>query len=400
MGLSADLTARLHSTFYRVTAGEAGLRERLEGLFAQAHLEAHQILDGTREHSELASIATAWSTFRADAASLEDRVAHLPVHVGADGVLWGVGKYLQFDPGWTEALIHYLENRNHKAPFQVAPRIVDIADSIRVGVVGDWGTGFWRPDTGPERVRDRLAADQAEINIHLGDTYYAGSADEERAKLVSIWPSGTTASFTLNSNHEMYDGAKAYFAEALAAPAFAAQGGTSFFALRNSHWLVIGLDTGYFATGDLYLDGAIDPVQGAFLARLAATAGERRIVVLSHHEGADLKGQTPTALWHQVTTCLGRVPDAWYWGHAHNGVVYAPLDGCRIRCVGHGAIPYGPASMLAGLPSVLWSETVSAKDSETPTRVTNGYLRLTLDGARLTEELIAEDGAVRWQGQL
>ena len=166
--------------------------------------------------------------------------ADLPVHVGADGTLWGLGKYLQFDPGWAEALVHYFENRDHKAPFRTAPRVIDIADTVRLGIVGDWGTGFWRPDTGAERVRDLMAADRADINIHLGDTYYAGSSAEEPSKLVAPWPAGAQASFTLNSNHEMYDGARAYFDVALAAPAFAAQGGTSYFALRNTHWLIVG----------------------------------------------------------------------------------------------------------------------------------------------------------------
>ena len=142
-------------------------------------------------------------------------------------------------------------------------------------------------------------------------------------------------------------------------------------------------------TGALVVAGAV----------LGATAGDRRIMVLTHHEGADLPGQTTTTLWQQVTSCLGRAPDVWYWGHAHNGVVYAPIDGCRARCVGHGAIPYGPASMLAGVPSVLWSETVAAKDAAQPERVTNGYVRVTLDGPTLTEALVAEDGGVRWQAR-
>ncbi len=400
MGLTADLEARLRAALAKVAAADAGAGARLEALFARAHAEAAEVLAGTREQSALASVATAWAGLRDEVASLETHLrADLPVHVGADGTLWGLGTYLPFDPGWVEALVHYFENRDHKAPFRTAPRVIDIADAVRLGIVGDWGTGFWRPGTGAERVRDRMAADRADINIHLGDTYYAGSSDEEQHKLVAPWPAGTHASFTLNSNHEMYDGARAYFDVALAAPAFAHQGGTSYFALRNAHWLIIGLDTGYYATGEMYLEGAIDAIQGGFLGRLGATAGDRRIMVLSHHEGTDLPGATTTALWQQVTSCLGRAPDAWYWGHAHNGVVYAPVDGCRARCIGHGAIPYGPASMLAGRPSVLWSETAAANDPSLPERVTNGYARVTLDGPTLTEELVAEDGSVRWRAQ-
>jgi len=48
---------------------------------------------------------------------------------------------------------------------------------------------------------------------------------------------------------------------------------------------------------------------------------------------------------------------------------------------------------------VLWSETVSAKDAAQPERVTNGYARVTLDGPTWSEELVAEDGGVRWQSR-
>lgn len=407
MGLPVVLTERLRAAVRDVAAVDPDAHARLSALFARAHDEAVEVLQGAREHSPLSSIAGAWAALHDGVATLETHLAtaggvvegHLPEHVSPDGELWGVGTYLQLDPGWVEALAHYLENRHHKAPFRTSPRVIDLADAVRIGVVGDWGTGFWRPHTGAERVRDRMAIDRADINIHLGDTYYAGSAVEERDKLVALWPAGTVASFTLDSNHEMYDGARAYFDVALAAPAFAAQGGTSYFALRNAHWLVLGLDTGYHATGEMFFDGALGADQAAFVAHIAAGAGNRRIVVLSHHEGTDLRGTRPNGLWQEVVQSLGRPPDAWYWGHAHNGIVYAPLDGCRIRCVGHGAIPYGTTRMLAGQASVLWSETMSAHDAETPARVTNGYLRLALDGPALTETLVAEDGAVRWQGR-
>ena len=280
------------------------------------------------------------------------------------------------------------------------PQVIDIADDATLAIVGDWGTGYWRAGTGAERVAAQVAAGAPDYTIHLGDVYYAGTSAETRAKLVALWPTGRLGSVTLNGNHEMYDGAKAYFA-ALAAPApFALQGGCSYVALRSPHWLFIGLDTAYFSTSHLYLDGAIDAGQIEFLRSMAAAAGDRRIVLLTHHEGLDLAGATTTALWQQVVLGLGRPPAAWYWGHAHNGVVYAPFEGCAARCVGHGAIPYGDATMFRGSTTVQWSESASAHDPALPERVTNGFARLTLAGPTLREELVAEDGAVRWTGTL
>lgn len=402
-----DLSRRLRDALDAAEAREPGIKHELTSVFASAHAEARAVLDGRAEHSALHGLAGAWSTLHDDVDRLEDHAVfaadraegRLPEHVAADGAIWGLGKYLQLDPGWTEALIHYLENRNNKARFSTAPRVIDIPDATTVAIAGDWGTGYWRAGTGAEGVARQIAAGRPDYTIHLGDVYYAGSSDEERDKLVKLWPAGSRGSITLNSNHEMYDGAHAYFA-ALAAPPFELQGGCSYVALRNAHWLIIGLDTGYDATGKLYLDGAIAEVQVEFLRQMAAAAGDRRIVLVSHHEGTNLAGTATTALWQQVVRGLGRPPTAWYWGHAHNGVVYAPVEGCHGRCVGHGAIPYGNATMFRGSKTALWSETVNAHDADVPSRVTNGFARITIDGERWREELIAEDGAVRWAGEL
>jgi hypothetical protein len=210
-------------------------------------------------------------------------------------------------------------------------------------------------------------------------------------------PAGKTASFTLNSNHEMYSGGYPYFTVALAKDGkFKAQNGTSYFALFNKDWLIIGLDTSYFSSSrNLYMDGTIDSSQTEFLRRTCAASPEAKIIIVSHNEGFDLKGQQTNALWNQIKTAIGRAPDYWYWGHAHNAVVYKPYDGCLARCIGHGAVPYGVASDLEGAPAVEWYEKGDAGDLQLP-RVLNGYLLLTLDGPSLSEKLIGEDGSTRW----
>ncbi|NKF15342.1 metallophosphoesterase, partial [Rhizobium sp. BUS002] len=82
----------------------------------------------------------------------------------------------------------------------------------------------------------------------------------------------------------------------------------------------------------------------------------KKLMVLSHHQGFDITGHHKTALYQPVCDALGREPDYWYWGHLHNGIVYAPQGGLHARCAGHGAIPYGTTSELNGHSRVLFSE--------------------------------------------
>lgn len=408
MPVVSSITDRLRAALDAAEARRPGISHSLEAMFAAAHAEASAVLDGTVAHATLGSAAGAWAALHADVVGLEHHVAlavkdprdAVPVYVSKSGELWGVGTYENLDPGWTEALIHYVEHLDDRAPFVTAPKVIDIPDTTTLAIVGDWGTGYWRAGTGAEAVAKQVAAMAPDYAIHLGDVYYAGASDEERDKLLALWPRGRRGSITLNSNHEMYDGAHAYFAALSADGPFALQGGCSYVALRNAHWLVLGLDTAYDATGHMYLDGAINAAQLGFLAAMAAAAGDRKVVLVSHHEGLTLDGSATTALWQQVVRGLGRPPTAWYWGHQHNGVVYTARDGCAPRCIGHGAIPYGNATMLAGVPTVQWSESVSAGDPSVPHRVSNGFARVTLDGATLREELVAEDGTVRWRGEV
>lgn len=251
--------------------------------------------------------------------------------VGSDGVIWGTGKYEQFDPGWAEALACYLESLlplvGGKHPFVDAPQIIEIPDSVQVGLVGDWATGDWRTSRNPAPstdVRTHMKILQPDITIHLGDVYYAGTSDEEQHLLVNLWPGGSRGSFALNSNHEMYSGSKPYF-KAIANAPFDQQRGCSYFALQNKSWVIVGLDSAYYSPeATLYLDGKLFPdgnpnAQFAFLQSQVAAAREtgKKILLLTHHNGLDDTGTTPNDLYSQVMGAFpeGGGPDYWYWGH-------------------------------------------------------------------------------------
>lgn len=326
----------------------------------------------------------------------------------ADGSLLGTGKWELLDDGWAEALVGWFEHLFDRAPFNTDPVIQTIPDQLNLCIAGDWGTGYWRtsPVSPAQAVAQHMVALQPDVSLHLGDVYYAGTAEQEKANLIDIWPGGSQGSYTLNSNHEMYDGAYSYF-DALQTH-FTDQQGCSYFALENSHWLVVGLDSAYASDHwDLYMEGNIAGKQLEWLKNLPARQG---IIITSHHTGFDLKGEKTLALYEQVMDALNDANGQpryqqiyWYWGHAHNAVVYnersvqnVPL---RTRCIGHAAIPYGNASELAGAENVAWYETGSANDPDIPVRVLCGFAQVQLDGVNLKETLIGEDGSTRWSGQ-
>lgn len=326
--------------------------------------------------------------------------------VQSDGSILGTGKWELLDPGWIESLIGWLEHLEHQASFSTEPTARAIPNSTSLAIAGDWGTGYWRttPTSPAENVANVITSLKPDISLHLGDVYYAGTAEQEKNNLIDIWPAGRLGSYTLNSNHEMYNGALAYF-DALAQH-FTLQQGCSYFSLENDHWLIVGLDSAYHSDKwNLYMDGQIESDQRDWLAKLPAKQG---LILLSHHTGYDLQGNKPLALYNEVLEPLlgsnGSAPRYekvyWYWGHAHNAVIYKPnhygSTPIYNRCIGHAAVPYGNASELANANEVLWYETELANDPTIPIRVLNGFAHIELQGTNINESLIAENGQSRW----
>lgn len=340
--------------------------------------------------------------------------AGVVVDVGADGTIWGTGKYEDLDPGWAEALAEFLESLlpliGGKAPFATAPQVISIPDTVQIALVGDWGTGDWRTASNPapsSRVGKQVAALQPDLSVHIGDVYYAGTSNEETYELVNIWPGGRLGSLALNSNHEMYSGGKPYF-QAIGRAPFALQRGCSFFALENSNWIIVALDSAYYAeASNLYLDGALYPdnkpnEQNSFLLTQQAQAQARgkRLILLTHHNGLDETGSTTNTLWNQVMAAYpaGGGPSYWYWGHVHVGAVYRPQGpgDTLCRCLGHGALPRGNPTELTKSNAV-WYENRSANDPDIPQRILDGFVVLKLDAANIQETYYDENGVVAWQ---
>jgi hypothetical protein len=347
-----------------------------------------------------------------------------------EGVLMGDGsfvayaKYAVADPFWALALFNYLLLELgiiKKHPFGITPACIPVQNKtqLNVALFGDWGTGSYTdgnlPFSPSELIEQQLISMKPDINIHLGDVYYAGTKIEEQDKLVNCWPSAPVANLTLNSNHEMYDGANGLFDIALCAPALSDQQNTTYFQIEYGNWLIVGIDTAYYDQSSMFMDGTlVDTNQIAFLQKAGASG--KKICLLSHHNPIDTTGHNkvfhkdpndPTgtnliALWDQVVNALGKEPDYWYWGHIHNGIVYTPASAggtVNCRCLGNAAIPIGDASWLANSPSTVSYYTHTKLPNPTTQqqlRVQNGFaiLEFTIDA--ITEKWYNQDGTLAW----
>lgn len=345
-----------------------------------------------------------------------------------DGSLIATSKYGNLDAGWVTALIFYIALKlgvrevSSLAPFATTPAVITVDSApVKIAIIGDWGTGPWTDGAikyPALEVINEVQSLAPDYTIHLGDVYYAGTAgfldsDEEVANFVDNWISGSKGSFMLNSNHEMYSGAQGYFGKGLTAAPFVLQKNTSYFAIQSDKWIIIALDSAYYDTSDLFMNGALtDDNQINFIKGL--NTANKTVIVMTHHNPTNVEG-TGTAqltLWNQVISALGRAPEYWYWGHVHNAVIYSDQsfpaqNGVKARCNGHGAIPFGVGYGLQNAdgtnkPSVeyfaheLMSTAYENTDVQQANRVLNGFAMLTLGPDSIKEEFIDQTGATRW----
>lgn len=313
-----------------------------------------------------------------------------------DGEILGDGKYEALDTGWVEAFIvwldYYFTSRNFPTP-GVWLKIPDLAS---FAVFGDWGGGCWSGNRVAQIVSNLIKNMKPDYSIHLGDVYYTGETINEQEFLLDLWPKAQKDNFTLNSNHEMYPVGKGYFDVALTNGLFKSQQGKSFFALENTNWIIVGLDSAFAADkNDFYLQGAINSVQQDFLREVKAKG--KSVIVLCHHNPVDLTGTKKELLWGQVYDILGASLKYWYWGHVHGAAVYKDIDNVKCRLAGHGVIPWGNASSLQESMgnSVEWYENKSPIPQDKP-RVQNGFALLKLNGPELKELFYGEDGLIHW----
>lgn len=336
-----------------------------------------------------------------------------------DGSVLSTEKYATFDQGWFIAFLNLLESTirdlwysGSSFPNVVPPTIQlkgAVAGKLTIGIIGDWGTG----NTVSQSIINQLTALKPDYIVHVGDVYYAGtplasdpnggyyfSPGEEKSNLLAQWPASYAGrSFTLNSNHEMYSGANGLFYDALAANAVPPGSGTPFnaqrcsscFALQYGGWTILGLDSAYMASvTDAFMTGSIGGVagfQGKWIQSLKLNPA--KTIVLTHHNGFADDCTSASPLWAEINGALKGDPYAWYWGHVHNAIVYnSPIKIPAVpnqpglntktfaRCLGHAALPYGPASSLNGKPIAYKAGNLKPPPSK---EFYNGFAVITLE---------------------
>jgi hypothetical protein len=326
------------------------------------------------------------------------------------------GLEAQFDEhdvlGWAKSLFTWVQKLRPHPWVTAAPSADPLPNTVRAAVLGDWGSGLYGAPACAASIRND--AKDYGLLLHLGDVYYSGTRDEINDRFLKLWPDKPNAIHrACNANHEMYTGGRAYFKQVL--PKFNQQ--ASYFALQNDHWLLVGLDTAYD-------DGSLHGDQLAWLQGLMNAAGDRRVVLFSHHQLYTWVDKPSGKLQTQLAELLNsKKLFAWYWGHEHRCMLFDqhPGWGLHGRCVGHSGFPYWRDHFTEGTVESRGPQDTAWRRVGTKNLVPgglilegpnpyvpgeenkygpNGYMTLELDGPHLNEIVHAPDGSIQYDRQL
>ncbi|SFI60944.1 metallophosphoesterase [Bradyrhizobium sp. Gha] len=384
------------------------------------------VLDQLRQAEKKADAKVLTATHDARAARLQSLIASGDAAKLSLKPLPAGGLEAMFDTddwfGWASVAWEKLKHlRPHQMLRPADTKAAVLPERARLALLGDWGTGLYgAPKIATAIVDD---PDPFDVIMHLGDVYYSGTEKEVADRFLRGWPRRNGAiNLALNSNHEMYSGGDAYFGKTL--PEFGQQG--SYFAYQNSRWTLVGLDVAY-------IDHAIDDEQVRWLLDVVRAAGERRIILFSHHQlYSSIESEQGEKLWsHPEFGELLRSKRifAWYWGHEHRCTIYENPDtsfGILGRCIGHSGMPqtrkatigleqatgkpyeradwrFCPSTMVSGnrLSRALVLEGPNEFIfGEEEKFVPHGYAVLSLDGEHLMEEVRDARGTLIYSKQL
>ena len=341
----------------------------------------------------------------------EQCASGVPLFAGGLEAQFGQGAFGGDVWGWFTSLFDYIDQQDWHPIVRPPDAVVgQIADKAEVAVMGDWGTNLYGAPVSAASIK---AKGGYELLVHLGDIYYSGTKAEVQERFLQVWPSAAAKlNRALNGNHEMYSGGFAYFDDIL--PKF--QQRSSYFALGNQNWLLIGLDTAH-------TDHDLDDEQVAWLHRVLQSASQRKLILFSHHQPfSSLATQGPKLLTKLADILAARKVTAWYWGHEHECIIYERhQSGMLGRCIGHGGIPAPRKFEVRGAPTarnmhgIAWKKL--AANSNAPGCLVldgpnplipgeeekfgpHGYLTLSFDGAQLVERVHLPDGTEIFSGQV
>jgi hypothetical protein len=244
-------------------------------------------------------------------------------------------------------------------------------EGVRICVAADWATGT------PQSiyVGEKMAELEPHYTIHMGDTYYSGTAPEHADNYgrkvgdrSDAWPRGSAGSFAAPGNHEMFSSGQAYmdmirdphrgFGIRLPDGKFSGQP-APFCCLRSSHWCILVLDTGYDSLyqqwwrrffnrnpNDPRLE--LPPLLMEWLEKEVRLREENRgIIVLTHHQyisafGDEVEFAGPARQLQSLLPAGREV--IWINGHEHRFSVYGKYRRSPdhvtawVRCIGNGGM--------------------------------------------------------------
>jgi hypothetical protein len=268
------------------------------------------------------------------------------------------------DPLWTIALAIYLAWKASLTPIPYVPYsnmndfVIPLPQKpdLTIGLIADWGTGL----DDAQWLLSEVMKKNPDVLIHLGDIYYAGTAEENRANFLNLIKATAPniPVYTLSGNHDMYAGGKPYYwllSQLNTAPALQPYAQkASYFCLRSANWQILAMDTGLHDTSPLNVASNVtflDPKEATWLVDKLNNAGGRQTILLSHHQlftaYGDGVGQGPSGkplaynphLYSVFGPYLNNIA-LWLWGHEHNFEFFSPYLGLKKgRCIGASAIP-------------------------------------------------------------
>ena len=331
------------------------------------------------------------------------------------------GQEVQFGTGfsggdwfrWVWSLTDWVDRNEAHPILRPKTTVADsIAGDMRVAMAADWGTGLYGAPKIAATIRTMAAQRKFDLAMHLGDVYYSGTKSEVDERFLKVWPSDAAkTNRALNGNHEMYSGGFGYFQSIL--PAFGQS--SSYFAIQNEQWVLVGLDTAY-------VDHDMDNTQVAWLTMIVAQAQQRKLVLFSHQQPfSRLDSQGPKLQKALKRLLVDKRVTAWYWGHEHECVIYDPHPEWQLlgRCLGNGGIPSARNKEVAAAPAdgnrpgasgctwkrlgatpdapgciVLDGQNMDMEDDGDKKKfVPHGFMTLEFTGGKLLERVFLSNGA-------
>ena len=245
--------------------------------------------------------------------------------------------------------------------------------------MGDWGTGA---PPAMEILRC-IAAEQADVVVHLGDIYYSGTPAECQTNFLDpfnaiLRKDKALPVYSLSGNHDMYCGGVGFYDLITKLNPAPMTQPASFFCLRSADekWQLLAMDTGLHDDNPATVAGALTYLEDDELAWHCDRINEfnGRTILLSHHQlfsafspiGSADANEKPSAVNPLLLKAFQKMAGtkrvaAWFWGHEHTLSIYKPFAGLeRGRCLGHGAVPvsvideiYKPLPGLIETPTLL-----------------------------------------------